>query len=85
MKRTIILVTGIILFSLSGLIGQSSAHEKFSFNQLVIIQESDPGLEIEDWMVEGKIWNESKAISVVEEEDRELELENWMVQGSMWN
>jgi len=52
---------------------------------LVIIQESDPGLEIEDWMVEGKIWNESKAISVVEEEDRELELENWMVQGSMWN
>lgn len=85
MKKTFILLIGIVFFSLSGLVGQSSAHEKFSYNQLLIIQENDPGLEIEDWMVDGKIWNENKSISVVEEQDCELELESWMIQGSMWN
>lgn len=85
MKKTFILLIGIVVFSLSGLVGQSSAHEKFSYNQLLIIQENDPGLEIEDWMVDGKIWNENKSISVVEEQDCELELESWMIQGSMWN
>ena len=85
MKKTIILLTGIIVFSLSGLVGQSAAHEKLALNHLLLVQENDPGLDVESWMLEGKIWNDDKSISIVEEEDSELELEPWMVQSSVWN
>lgn len=85
MKKAIILLTGIIVFSLSGLVGQSTAHEKLALNHLFFVEENDPVLEVEAWMLDEKIWNDNKSISIVEEEDSELELEPWMVQSSVWN
>lgn len=41
-------------------------------------------LELENWMVDDKIWNTKPLIWVVEENDENLKLENWMTNEQIW-
>jgi len=89
MKKTIILLVGIFILCLSGLIAQSAAIERSTFNNALLIQENDPDLNIEKWMVNSKYWDwatsDNNAASIAEENDEALELENWMTQNCYWN
>lgn len=87
MKKTIILFATFFALILSGLNTQTVAVEKSTLSNSLFIQENDPGLEIEEWMLENKYWSsEKQETSIVQEEqDKSLELESWMLESSYWN
>ncbi|MDX9883584.1 MAG: hypothetical protein RBS73_16105 [Prolixibacteraceae bacterium] len=86
MKKAIILSAIILLIALSGLENKSIASNKSSFKYAVLVQEKDPLLDIEKWMIDESFWKspEKWSVQIVEDKENELKLENWMVQGKYW-
>lgn len=84
MKKTVILLSGILVFILSGLVSQSATNKTNTFNHSLLIEEKDPPLEVEEWMTDSKIWNQESISNIQEEQDEELNLEDWMIDTYIW-
>ncbi len=90
MKKTIIISAVFVALILSGVHTQSLATDKVISNESFLIQEKDPGLELESWMLDNKYWSEEtdkvqKPDTLDEEQEQPLELESWMLDNSYWN
>jgi len=81
--KTVILSGVIILFSLSGMSKQSVVSNENSFDRSILIQEKDPQLNIEAWMLDSKLWEED-SLPVATDRDKNLELESWMIDNPLW-
>jgi len=87
MKQTIILLAGILVLGLSALVTVSATIEKSTSYGAFFVQEQDPNLEIEDWMINKDYWSENsnELTTIAVESETELEIEPWMVEESIWN
>ncbi|HBL74775.1 MAG TPA: hypothetical protein DD458_06040, partial [Prolixibacteraceae bacterium] len=76
----------LVLFMLSGLESKSVTNDKSSFKYALVVEEKDPNLNIEKWMIDGNFWDSlnNNPLPVIEDNDGELELEAWMIQGKYW-
>jgi hypothetical protein len=54
-----------------------------SINIANFVQETEPSMEIENWMNDSKSWNFKNGF--IEETEMVLELEGWMTNDAIWN